>query len=71
MFFIYTFILNIFYIMSVVYRPIRHIQNFLLVPSALALPIGHKLISVAFKLAPAIAGLKFIYINLFTIANLF
>ena len=33
--------------------------------------IGHKLISVAFKLAPAIAGLKFIYINLFIVANLF
>ena len=33
--------------------------------------LGHKLISVAFKLAPAIAGLKFIYINLFTVANLF
>ena len=33
--------------------------------------IGHKLISVAFKLAPAIAGLKFIYIYVFTVANLF
>ena len=33
--------------------------------------LGHKLISVAFKSAPAIAGLKFIYINLFAVANLF
>ena len=33
--------------------------------------LGHKLISVAFKLAPAIARLKFIYINLFIVANVF
>ena len=32
--------------------------------------LGHKLISVAFKLATAIAGLKSFYINLFTVANL-
>ena len=57
---------DVFYFIFTYYHPLDD-----LCPDFLLYFLGHKLISVAFKLAPAIAGLKFIYISLFTVANLF